>query len=279
MVIDFHTHIFPPRIRDDRAGYAGKDPCFAALYSDEKTKMATAEELIESMDKHGVNVSVVLNIGWSTNELCAETNDYMMEAVARYPDRLVGFCTVQPRDVSGAVAEIERCVKGGLRGIGELRPDTQQIDFSDEGVIAPFAEAVRENNLILLFHASEPVGHVYAGKGEVTPEILYPFIAAFPDITTVCAHWGGGLPFYALMPEVSKAMENVYFDTAASPYLYKPAIYREAGDLAGFDKILFGSDYPLILPSRLMKEISEQKLPAETESMILSGNARRLLGI
>jgi predicted TIM-barrel fold metal-dependent hydrolase len=81
------------------------------------------------------------------------------------------------------------------------------------------------------------------------------------------------------MPEVKKAMANVYFDTAASPFLYTPDIYNQVIPLVGADKILFGSDYPLLAPARLIKEIKALDLPEETESLILSGNARRLLGI
>jgi predicted TIM-barrel fold metal-dependent hydrolase len=146
-------------------------------------------------------------------------------------------------------------------------------------MMAPFVEALIKHKLILLTHASEPVGHDYPGKGSVTPDVLYPFIASFPDLTIVCAHWGGGLPFYALMPEVKKAMANVFFDTAASPLLYTPEIYNQVIKLVGADKILFGSDYPLLAPSRLIKEIKALKLGEEAENLILSANARRLLGI
>src|SRR5947199_68154 len=64
------------------------------------------------------------------------------------------------------------------------------------------AGAARTHHLALLFHASEPVGHVYPGKRGGEPGSLYRFIAANPDVRIICAHWGGGLPFYALMPEV-----------------------------------------------------------------------------
>ncbi|MEE8414180.1 MAG: amidohydrolase family protein, partial [Dehalococcoidales bacterium] len=95
----------------------------------------------------------------------------------------------------------------------------------------------------------------------------------------VCAHWGGGLPFYALMPEVKKAMSNVFFDTAASPFLYNPQVYRQVIQLVGADKVLFGSDYPLLAQSRLLGEINSLDLPEEIKNLILSGNARKLLSI
>ena len=279
MIIDFHTHIFSPRIKQSRDKYTDADPCFAILYAQKDAKLATADELIASMDEVGIDISVVTNIGWTTHEMSVETNDYILESISRYPNRLIGFATVLPQSGEAAIAEVERCAKAGIKGIGEIRPDTQLFDLTDEAIMAPFVEVLSQHNLILLTHASEPVGHEYPGKGRITPDVLYPFITRFPDLTIVCAHWGGGLPFYALMPEVKKALENAYFDTAASPFLYRPQIYHHAIQLVGADKILFGSDYPLLAPSRLINEIRSLGLPEETTNLILSGNAQRLLGI
>jgi len=279
MIIDFHTHVFPPRIKKNRSKYIDSDPCFAILFSNPNAKLATADELITSMDKDGVDISVIVNYGWITHEMCVETNDYILESVARYPKRLIGFCAVQPQSYEAALDEIERCVKGGIKGVGELRPDIQLFDLGDKEVMEPLIEVMRKHKLILLTHASEPVGHDYPGKGAITPDMLYPFITSFPDLTIVCAHWGGGLPFYALMPEVKQAMNNVFFDTAASPYLYNPQVYNQVIQLVGADKILFGSDYPLLAQGRYLKEIDSLDLAEETKSLILSGNAQRLLGI
>jgi hypothetical protein len=279
MIVDFHTHVFSPQIKKNRDKYIERDPCFAILYSDPKSKIATADELITRMDEAGVNISVIANIGWTTHELCVETNDYILESISRYPQRLIGFGAVQPQSPDAAVAEIERCAKAGIKGIGEMRPDIQLFDLTDELMMAPFVEAVRKHKLILLTHTSEPIGHNYPGKGGITPDILYPFITSFPELTIVCAHWGGGLPFYALMPEVRKAITNVFFDTAASPLLYTPEVYNQVIQLVGADRILFGSDYPLLAQSRLIEEIKALDLPEEIENLILSGNAQRLLGI
>ena len=279
MVIDFHTHIFPPWIKKNRDRYIDSDPCFALLYSKKNAKIATAEELIASMDKAEVDISVVLNIGWVTHELCVETNNYILDSMAKYPERLIGFCVVQPSSGDAALAEVERCAQAGIRGVGEIRPDIQLFELEDETLMEPLVETLEKHKLILLTHASEPVGHEYPGKGNITPDVLYSFIANFPDLTMVCAHWGGGLPFYALMPEVKRSLSNVLFDTAASPFLYSPQIYGQVVSLIGADKILFGSDYPLLEPSRLLAEIRSLDLPEESKSLILADNARRLLGI
>jgi predicted TIM-barrel fold metal-dependent hydrolase len=277
MIIDFHTHVLPPRIKEDRSPYMERDDAFAQIYGNEKAGIATAEDLIASMDREGVDVSVIVNYGWSTPELCIETNDYILETVARYPNRVVGFCSVSDYNSSASLAEIERCARGGVRGVGELRPDTQK-PLTPENM-AEFSWLIREHRLLLLTHSSEPVGHLYPGKGAVTPEMLYGFIANLPDVPVICAHWGGGLPFYTLMPEVRKSLENVYFDTAISPFLYRPEIYVEVSRLVGADRILFGSDYPVMSPGRILREIEGVGLSHEERRLITSDNARRLLTI
>ncbi len=277
VVIDFHTHIFPTEIKENRTYYSEQDPCFGLLYANPKAKIATAEDLIDNMDSEGIDISVALNIGWSTHELCRETNTYIMEAVSRYPDRLVGFCSVQPLAREEAINELERCIRGGAKGIGELRCDTQGFDLADEAIMSPIVKVAMRYGLVILTHASEPVGHSYSGKGTITPDTLYRFIQNFPDLDLVCAHWGGGLPFYALMPEVAKTLSNVYFDTAASPLLYRDDIFKHVVEIVGADKVLFGSDYPLIGQSRIIKSIRALDLSEEAKKRILGENAQRIL--
>ncbi len=277
VIIDFHTHIFPPWLRERRDEYIKLDPCFSLLYSQPKARMATAEELLASMDEAGVGLSVVLNIGWVDHELCVKTNDYILDSVSRYPTRLVGFCAIQPAAGDAAVTELERCAKSGAKGIGELRSDVQGFDLTDKTTMEPLVDAALKHDLIFLTHSSEPVGHEYSGKGSITPDILYSFITGFPNLKLVCAHWGGGLPFYALMPEVAKALANVFFDTAATVFLYKPKIFEQMSNIIGSDKILFGSDYPLMHQNRVLAQIQSSQLPEEDKARILGTNAQKLL--
>ena len=279
MVVDFHVHICPPRVRRERERYLQRDAGFAALYSSPKATLASAEDLINSMDRDGVAVSMVQSGGWSSHELCVEFNDYILESVARYPKRLVGFTTFQTDSIEAAVAEIERCARGGATGIGELRPESLSIGLGDTGALATLAAAIGDNGLPLLIHASEPVGHVYPGKGTMTPEKLFSFIDCFPGTTVVCAHWGGGLPFYMMMPEVRKALANVYFDSAASPFLYGPEVYRAVADLAGAERVLFGSDYPLLTQKRALDDAAAAGLTNDELALVLGSNSSRLLGL
>ena len=222
MVTDFHTHIFPPWSPDERLRHLARDATFHELFADPGARTATADDLLQAMDEDGVEGAVVLGIGWTDQGLAREANDYIIESVNRYPERLVGFGGLNPAWGDAAAREAERCGQAGLRGIGELHPDLQSFDLGDEATMAPVIEVVRELGMIVTTHVSEPVGHMYRGKGRTTPDIIWRFVNNFPEIPTVCAHWGGGLPFYALMPEVRSGMTNVYFDTAASSFLYTP---------------------------------------------------------
>ncbi len=278
-VIDFHTHVFPPQMRENRELYVRRDMTFAALYADPKARMACAEDLITVMDEDGSDVAVAMGIGWFDYDTAREANDYIIEATRRWQGRIVGFGGINPAWGNKAVREAERCAGAGLRGIGELHPDTQGFDLADRDTMAGIMAVAGERHLIVTTHSSEPVGHLYTGKGSVTPQVLMQFIGNFPDANIVCAHWGGGLPFYALMPEVAAALGNVYFDTAASPFLYTPQVYSAVSSLVGADKILFGSDYALLRPRRLLNEITASGLTAEHQTAVRGGNAARLLGL
>ena len=279
MIIDFHAHIFPDGVRNDRTPYLARDATFEHLYSDPKARLSSAELLVERMDRDGVDMAVTLGMGWQVHEFAVEANDYILESAKAFPDRLVPFCTVNPALGDVAIKELERCADLGARGIGELHSYAQGYRLDDERVMRPFMEAAMARDLIVLTHSSEPVGHIYAGKGTVTPDELCGFIETYPEAKIVCAHWGGGLPFYALMPEVSEALRNVYFDSAASPFLYVPDVFANAINLVGPDKVLFGTDYPLISHKRLLAQVESQGLDPETRAAILGGNARRLLNV
>jgi predicted TIM-barrel fold metal-dependent hydrolase len=280
MIVDFHTHIYPRSLREQRESYVARDRTFGELFTDPRAKMATAEELVAAMDEDGVDRSVVMGIGWTDQGVAREANDYLVDAVRRFPDRLTGFVGVNPAWGGEASAlEAERCARAGLRGIGELHPTSQGYDLGSESIMSPLMEVVREHGLIVTTHSSEPVGHTYRGKGDTRPEMLWRFITQYPDITLVCAHWGGGLPFYALMPEVAEALGNVYFDTAASPFLYDARVFDVVAGLVGPEKILLGSDYPLLRASRLTRQVHESDLSDADRSAILGGNAARLLGL
>ncbi len=279
MIIDSHVHLFPPAVTRDRETYLGRDLTFRALYADARAKMCDADKLVQTMDVEGIDIAVVVNIGWKDPDAARETNDYLLESAQRYAGRLIPFCALNPLDGDRAVREIERCVALGARGIGELHPDTQGFDLGDRAVMAPVMAAAAFHGLPVLAHASEPVGHRYPGKGLVTPDVLCRFVGNFPESRVILAHWGGGLPFYALMPEVRQMLVNVSFDSAASPFLYDPHVFDVVASLVGVDRVLFGTDFPLIGHRRLLRQVEESALDSAAKDRVLGANASSLLGI
>lgn len=277
MIIDIHTHIFPPEIIENRSRYIEDQEWFSRLYGDSNARMASAESLISEMDRCGVDRAVACGFAWDDFGLYVETNSYIAEAVQHYPDRLIGFANVLPQHAD-APAEIERCAGLGLRGIGELKPTGQGFDLGDTELITPLAEAAASHGLPLLIHLSEPVGREYPGKGLTSPRRGYGFARHFPELKLIYAHWGGGLLFYELMPDVRQDLVNVYYDCSANPYLYDPDIYQAAMRLPIRHKILFGSDYPLLKLDKCLDDVYESGLSESDLSAVLGGNAQALLG-
>ena len=295
MIIDVHTHVFPPAVRERRETLLASEPAFAALYGDAAAKMATAGEVLASMDAAGIDRSVICNFAWLADELIDETNDYILGAAAASGGRLIPFVSVSLAgagrhggpDVEEAVGAAKRDARtkirtlasDGARGIGELRPEQSGYNLgnSDEADLLAWAAAAFD--LVLLVHASEPVGHSYAGKEGSPVEGIYRFAAQSSGVSIIAAHWGGGLPFYALMPEVRKTLDSVYFDTAAGHLLYEPAVYRRVIDLVGAGKILWGSDFPLTSQAKALERTREAGLTDAEFAAITGGNAAALLGL
>ncbi|MDJ0784749.1 MAG: TatD family hydrolase [Desulfosarcinaceae bacterium] len=279
MIVDIHTHAFPAVIRDQRERYFPDEPAFKLLYETPNARLVGAAEIVASMDAEAVDLSVVFGFPWSDMDTCRRNNDYILSAVRRYPDRLRGFCCVDPH-LSGAADEVERCLAAGLSGVGELAFYRSGLDDACVAALAPVMGLCRAFQVPVMIHTNEPVGHRYPGKTPNTLVQIYRLVKAYPENTLILAHWGGGLFFYQLLKrDVRATLKNVYYDTAASPFLYDPAVYRLAAELVGSDKILFGTDYPLIPPGRYYQEIAASGLDDTQRRQLLGLNAAALLEV
>jgi predicted TIM-barrel fold metal-dependent hydrolase len=276
VVVDAHTHAFLPEWVADRVNHCRRDRWFGDLYEVPSAKMIDAVELISAMDGAAVALAVVCGWPWLDPGLCRDHNDYLAAASRRSNGRLAWLGIVAPASPDAA-AETERCLALGASGIGELNADAQGVDITQPELLADVATVLIAGDRPLLLHASEPVGHHYLGKGTATPDRLLTFLAAKPDLRVVLAHWGGGLPFYELMPEVAVLTRNVVYDTAASSYLYRPEVFRAVLDVTGRERVLWASDHPVLAMGRFLDRTRRLAVIRPDEwAPVMGDNARRV---
>ena len=276
MIIDSHVHILPDRVRDNLDRLTDREPWFAACHA-RGERVASAESLVAAMDELGVDRAVCFSWPFADASMCAEANDYVAAAVRRHPDRLSGFGVIQPL-APGAVREVGRCADIGLSGIGEMNADAQGWGLLDDAV-EPALRASVAAGMPWTLHCSEPVGRAYPGKGSSTPDRVMAFAERHPELTLICAHLGGGLPLYAHIPEVRRACAGLHFDTAAQPFVYEPSVYRALVDGVGAERILLGSDHPLLDVPRYLDALDASGIDAAARELISGGNAERLFNL
>lgn len=275
MITDALTHILPPYFSDYRDDALERDRTFAELFSNPKARIVQVEHLLEEMDRSGVERSVIAGFGWTDVELAQRSNDYLIECATRFPGILIPLCSVNPLwPADLAPKEAERCFKAGVRGIGELHADMQgwvepPYDRLDD-VMAVVRDYVARHNRILfvVVHGSEPLGHTYDGKGTMTPDRLVQLAQRYPDNAFIFSHFGGGLPFYRHMPEIDEILGNVYFDSAASPFLYSSEVYATVDDIVGGSRLFFASDFPLLSQKRALDHLRASSLTPFKQRMI-----------
>lgn len=270
-------HITPPDIIKDWRRIAEKEDYFKLLSESPVNKFATAEDIVEELDRTRVDKAVIFGFGFKDMGICKYVNDYVIESVKKYPDKLIGYMSIMPKS-KDLEKEMDRCMDKGLCGVGELFPYGQEFDITNPVEMKNLAHLSIERDLPVMLHVNEPVGHYYAGKTDTTPVKASEFAANFPDLKVIFAHWGGGLIFYEMMPEIRAQNKNVYYDIAATPFLYDKAIYRVAKEMGLLDKILFATDYPLIPMDQYIKDVEDSGLSLEDQYKIFGENAQRLLG-
>lgn len=290
---DSHVHLFPPEIYRNWDKYAPRDPWFQALTRKPENGKGTEEawadgpEALACADAAGVHGLVMQGWYWNDPGLQALHNDYMAQLLAEHPSRLRGFISINPKFGAASIAEVERCVKLGFSGIGELGPGGNGYDFNDPDFLS-LLECADAYRLPVCIHCGEPVGHPYPGRDTTSLAPLPQVVKRFPNVTFILAHLGGGLPFYELNRRIHRDMApNVVYDTAANPLLYDLRSIRMAVDLVGADRILFGSDFPLLLyPSKcrqmdmtrfVAQMTRESGLTSQALQAVMGENLKRIL--
>jgi uncharacterized protein len=276
--IDGHVHIFSPDVLASREHLCGQDRWFGDLYRNPRAKLVGLGDLLDSMESARIAVSVLCGFPFADLGLCREHNDYMAECHRLQPDRVAWLATVVPGD-DDSVYEAERCLDQGASGVGELNADAQGFDLREPERLAGLVELCLARGKPIMLHVSEPVGHEYPGKGASTPDRLLRFVERFPEVKVVAAHWGGGLPFYELMPEVAELARNVHYDSAASTYLYRASVFPTVIDLVGSGRVVFGSDYPVLRQDRFLTRVKRLGLAPSTYRRVARDNAAGLYGI
>jgi len=275
-IIDAHTHIFPPEIIRDRAAILDQDDWFGLLYRAPRIKMVSADTLVMSMRRANIDQSIAFGFGFRDSGLCRACNEYVLASTAQYPYEIIPFAVVNPKNGAQAITEAESCLERGAQGIGELMPDGQEFGWTDWHLLDPLMELAKSYGVPVMIHVNEQVGHTYHGKGRYGPVDAFRLATRYPDNLIILPHWGGGLPFYEMMPEVRETLRNVYYDTAASIYLYDVAVCANVLNWAP-SNILMGTDYPLLGQKRFLEHIRAANLDQDLADQLLGKNTQSIL--
>ena len=294
-IIDAHVHLYPAEVSADPAGWAARmgEPLWAALVTPQPGRRvqqgwADCDRLLRDMDAAGVERAVLLGWYWQRHETCIWQNRYYAACVRAHPDRISAFATVQAAaGIDASIEEMTRARDDGLIGLGELNPWSGGRSPLSDAWLAVFAQAV-EMRWPVNLHVTDPASRMFPGRVATPLEDVVALAERFPGLRLILAHWGGGLIFHELNAHARKALLHVVYDTAATPLLYDPAIYAAGVRAVGAERVLFGSDYPLmVFPKeqrepdlvRVLAQVREAGLDDATLTAVLGGSARRVLGV
>jgi predicted TIM-barrel fold metal-dependent hydrolase len=263
MIIDFHVHLFQEGM--DKAGAA-------------TGQLGTAEQLIENMDAAGVDKVVALPIHPRT------TSEFVAAQMGRFPDRIIGFASVDPNDGPMAVDLLKRGIEElGLRGL-KLHPLMQRFKDSDHELLNPLVRMAEKLDIPILFHCwARPDDPYTSVAGQVN------LAQANPGVTFIMAHAGGmhflDLLFLARPPRRWVRMENLYVDFS----WFSPLIetHRPGAPLFGAfaytlrqfgaDRVLLGSDWPDTTLADAIALARQMGFEKDELELVLGENARRIL--
>jgi len=210
------------------------------------------------------------------------SNDQVVEFAQANRDIAIPFASLNPNRGADAVREAKRLVDAGVvRGL-KLHPPIQQFS-PDDRIAYPLYEVFAEARLPVLFHTGHSgIGTGMRGGGGIrlkygNPMPIDDVAVDFPDMPIVMAH--PSFPWQDEAISICLHKPQVYIDLSGwSPKYFSPNLIQYANTLLK-NKVLFGSDYPLLTPDRWMADFEKIAIRDEVRPLIMKENARRLFGI
>ena len=282
-IIDAHVHLYPEAANASPLPWAAaRQETHWATQATRRRKSGNAvqgfpsmADLLRDMDAAGINQAILLGWYWENHATCVEHNRFYAACLKAEPARFKAFATVHPAGGEAALAEVRWAHAAGFSGLGELSPHAQGVSLGDP-IWRGIMKLAGELKLPVNLHVTDPHSKPYPGRTDTPLGDFIGLAREFPATKFILAHWGGGLAFDV----ENHRLRNVYYDTAASPLLYGPDVWHKAP--AG--RVLFGSDYPLVLyPARggspEIQGILHEARTAHAAPSIFADNACQLLGL
>jgi uncharacterized protein len=258
VIIDSHTHRYPPEVFQDPKTFsntASEEHWLELVLPQKGPRLqgwADRNQMITDMDEGGIDRCALLAWYWENPQTCFLQNEWHARWIKDDPDRFYAFAAVHP-EMKDPLGELTKRHVQGFSGIGECHPWVQGFSMSNPTWLSCM-EFAQDQGWPVNFHVTEPLGHDYPGRTATPIEDFLWLARQFPRLKIILAHAGGLFPFYELNPRLKPELKNVYYDLAACPLLYDPSLYRLLIDAVGREKIIWGSDYPLkIYPGRQSK--------------------------
>ena len=236
-IINAHVHMveIEKAISDDTAAMLSENPVYHDLGA--MVELMAPENLIKQMDEANIDKSVLYAVD---APIVYSSNEYVSSLVKKYPERLIGFASVNPLR-ENAVAILENAIKNlGLRGC-KFHPPLQNF-YPNGKKVFPIYEKLAELGVPVVFHVgSTPFGGM-AKLDQANPILLDEVATAFPKLKIMLTHLGTLWSNEAFM--VVEKHPNVYIDTAAYLYEIPQLLTSDLITRLGENKIIFGTDYP-----------------------------------
>ncbi|HEY1291479.1 MAG TPA: amidohydrolase family protein [Chloroflexota bacterium] len=278
--IDVHVH---PQTEEFLQSMGPRAAQMAAYFGQSERKPVSFAALADQYRERKMMAVLLNTTDVTTSGRPAVPNDVIARAVKEHADVFIGFGIIEPQLGKLALDEVRRCAELGLKGVGELNPGRQAFYPNDQAYYPLWEEASR-HNLVLLFHggmmgagAGTPGGMGYKLKYGRPIPYLDDIAADFPDLRIIGAHpaW----PWQEEALAIARHKTNFYIDLSGwAPRYFPPQLVQYAGSILQ-DRVLFGSDWPVLSVERWLTEFGELVIRPDVRQKIMLDNARNLLAL